>query len=399
MMFLCPVSSNRLRPAFARGVNIWYSPESGGRLITFAAARKILGEDVARELWVRSDLKGVVCGWKKCPSCSHEMRIVNAPKWAGAFEVDVCRNCHIIWLDQDEFPAVPGHEDLISHYGDASLVASVVHDQAKILVEQHKKENPSLFGEGPESLWKSLPAFIGMPVEMDDEKKYGSAWLTWIIGALLVIIHFGLIDKFPFFLNDWALLPAEPFRQSGLTLISWGFLHADAFHLFSNLYFFGVFADDVEVYYGKTKFLFLIFGCLLFSSFILILTQYHADIPHVGLSGVICAIMVNYGLIYRKARIAYLMPYMHTNGSGQFMRAVGWVRLASIWVIAGFVLKDLVYYVVFELSEATRVSHSGHLLGALLGFGFWFLNGCPNWYYDTLPKDETTIKDRLLPYK
>ncbi len=397
-MFLCPVTSCKLRSAFARGVNIWYSPESQGRMITFAAARKLIGEDAVGELWVRSEVKSEGESWKKCPSCSKYLKIVTAPKWAGEYEVDVCRNCHLIWLDQGKFPQVPHEEDLLTNYGDASLVTSIAKERAQVYVEQDKLDNPALIGEGPEAFWKRVPAILGFPVEMEDARKEGIGWMTLALAVVMILIHV-LISGDGDLLRSWGFEPANSLKHFGLTFFTYGFLHADWFHLLSNLYFFGVFADDVEIYYGQMKFFLFIGLCLFFSSFVTLATTSKPDIFHVGMSGVISALMVNYGLIYRKSRIAFLMPYFHTLGNGGFVRAIGWYRIPAFWVIAFYVAKDLFYYFLMEKNGLTNVSHSGHLQGAFFGVVFWIASGCPNWYYDSVPGEAVPVEDKLLPYK
>lgn len=399
-MFLCPISSSKLRSAFARGVNIWYSAETGGRLINLAVVRKILGPDVASELWVRSSLKTSIRSWKKCPSCSHHLKIVNAPQWAGGYEIDVCRNCHLVWLDRKDFPEIPVPEDMITPYGDATLVRSVAEQIAYVSVAQDKKDNSDIIGPGPDSMWKAIPGFIGLPIEMEDDRKNGLGWLTWTLALQMLTIHYFFTSSDPAFIKEWSLITSDIFRHMGLTTITWGFIHADWVHLISNIYFFGVFADDVEIYYGRRKFLLLIIGCLFSSAFITMLINSKPNIPHIGISGVICAIMVNYGLIYRKSRIAFFMPYMHSVASGAYTRMFGWFRISSIWVIAAYFAKDLLLYFFFELSHLNNISYSGHIMGACFGFIFWLLSGCPNWYYDSVDKSEGTIKERMiLPYK
>lgn len=399
-MFICPITSSKLRSAFVRGVNIWYSPESGGRLVTLAVIRKLIGNDAATELWVRSGLKETVTSWKHCPSCSKTMKIVLAPQWMGAYEIDVCRNCHLAWLDRQDFPQVPVPEDMLTPAGDASIVSEVTKELAKVSIAQDRRNNQSITGPGPDSLWKSIPGFIGLPVEMDDERKNGLGWMTWVLGLLMVLLHALYTASDVNFLKEWAFLPAEPFRHFGLTTISFGFLHADWAHLLSNLYFFGVFADDIEVYYGRAKFLLLILCCLLFASITRVAFTSSPQILHVGMSGAICALMINYGLIYRKSRIAFFMPYMHSVGSGRFIRMFGWIRVSAIWVIAGYLAKDAALYFIMESSRLTNVSHSGHLFGFLFGFLFWLVNGAPNWYYDSTGTNEVGAKDRaILPYK
>jgi membrane associated rhomboid family serine protease/Zn-finger nucleic acid-binding protein len=399
-MFLCPVTSTKLRSAFVRGVNIWYSPASGGRLVTMAVIRRLIGPDAATELWVRSGLKEAVTSWKHCPSCSKSMKIVVTPNWLGAYEIDVCRNCHLSWLDRKDFPQVPVPEDMLTPEGDASMLKDVATEMAKVAIAQDKRHNRPITGDGPESFWKSIPGFIGLPVEMEDDRKNGLGWMTWALALTMLIIHAFLTASDGDFLRQWAFLPAEPFRHFGLTTISFGFLHADWLHLLSNLYFFGVFADDVEVYYGRTKFLLLILGCLVLASITRVLSTDSPNVMHVGMSGAICALMVNYGLIYRKSRIAFLIPYLHSLGSGRFMRVLGWVRISSIWVILGYLAKDAALYFIMETGRHSSISHSGHLFGFLFGFVFWLVSGAPNWYYDSTSTTEVSAKDRAtLPYE
>ncbi len=395
-MFLCPISSTKLRSAFVRGVNVWYSPDNGGRLVNLAVVRKVLGPDLATEMWVRSGLKTTLSCWKKCPSCSHNMKIVNAPQWAGGYEVNVCRNCYLLWLDKNDFPEIPTPDDMIFPIGDATIVSSMVEQISYNYQAQDKKDNPDIIGPGPESMWKSIPGFMGLPVEMEDDRKNGLGWATWVIAFSMLMVHIFLTTKNPSFIKEWSLLPIDFFRHAGLTTITWGFIHADWAHLISNLYFFGVFADDVEVYYGKRKFLYLIFGCLFFSAFTTYVIYKNPSTPHIGLSGVICAIMINYGLIYRKSRIAFFMPYMHSLTNGSYTRIFGWIRISAIWVIVGYMIKDLILYFIFELNHFSYVSYSGHIIGATFGFIFWLLNGCPNWYYDSVNSTFGTIKERMI---
>jgi len=306
----------------------------------------------------------------------------------------------LIWLDKKDFPEIPTREDMISPHGDATLVRTVADQLLKVSIAQDKKNNPDIIGTGPDAMWKAIPGFLGLPIEMEDERKNGLGWLTWSLAVIMFFVHYFFSSSDSNFIKDWALIPSDFFRYGGVTTISWGFIHADWPHLLSNLYFFGVFADDVEIYYGKTKFLLLILSCLIISAFCTFVMDLKSNIPHVGISGVICAIMVNYGLIYRKSKIAFFLPYMYSMSNGSYGRLFGWFRISAIWVMLGYFLKDLSLFFFFELSKQSNVSYSGHLIGSILGFIFWMINGCPNWYYDSVDHHEGSLQERLLlPYK
>ncbi len=366
-----------MRQARAKGGSFWYCPHSRGRAVTLEMAKKYLGEDGAREIWIRSQYQ-FRPSVTPCPSCTRPMRSVTQPGWMGGGEVDVCRGCHFVWINPGEHPAVPGPGDLITPEGDSTIVKDRVEGARDYLIaaDARERDRSALMGEGSEGLLARLPAFLGLPVEMSDRGRAEGAWLTWALFLIVFAIHVATMEM-PTFLSDWGFSPSDPFKHGGLNALTSVLLHGGWLHVVFNLYFFMLFSDDVEEDLGKLKYLGLLVSSALFCSIGAILVSGRPDVPHVGLSGVIMALMSYYALQFPRSRIAYLVPVVHTislprAGAG-WISGIRWLRL-PVWAVAVvFLLKDALFYFLHERTHLTQVSHSVHLSGMVAGIVFWFV--------------------------
>jgi membrane associated rhomboid family serine protease len=373
-MLIDPISGMRMVRAKAAGGVFWYCRYSGSRLLTVVCAKKFLGEDGTREIWVRSGLSPQLSE-HKCPSCTKPMRLVTKPGWIGeGGEIDVCRGCHFIWIKPDAHPEVPKPDDLIVPEGDSTLLrdagdAAVAYAQKKDEIEKDEK---NMIGEGPSSLGGQIVGFFRLPVEMSEHGRPVHTYVSWFFMLLMGLVYFKYREQFHFDL--FGFYPSDPLKNSGLNIFTNAFLHAGAFHLLFNLYFFSMFSDDVEYDLGPVKFVFFFISALILTAFFnFLLARGDARaIPHVGMSGLIMALMAYYALQFPKGRIAYLVPVIHrfSFGAGAMAGLWGarWIRISAWWVFLVFVLKDFLFY---KFAGSTGVSYSGHLGGALAGVILW----------------------------
>jgi membrane associated rhomboid family serine protease len=97
-----------------------------------------------------------------------------------------------------------------------------------------------------------------------------------------------------------------------VTLLSSIFLHGGAMHLGGNMLFLWIFGDNIELKFGKIKYLaiYLIWG--ISAGFIHILGDTSSIIPAVGASGAISGVLGAYLVIFPRARIqtAMIMGFM-----------------------------------------------------------------------------------------
>lgn len=286
-------------------------------------------------------------------------------------------SCHLIWLDQGEFPVVPHPEDFINKDGDSTQVSDFVEAKAQTLIREDKKriDEENIQGRGPDSMIKTIFGFFSLPVEMDDNKRIDFPLFTWGISLLCFLIHVYFTNNQT--IQMFGFYPKLSLNGDWLNYIVNVFMHGDYFHLLSNLYFFLTFADNVEDYYGKIKFVLIILLAPFIINFLTSMISIKGNLPHIGLSGVITAIMVLYGFTFRNSRIAFLIPYFHFSGSltrsMHYLPSFTWLRFKAKYVVFFYCIKDLLYYFLFEKEGATNISHSSHLAGAIIGMLIYFL--------------------------
>lgn len=119
------------------------------------------------------------------------------------------------------------------------------------------------------------------------------------------------------------LIPAE------LTLVTYAFLHADWMHLLGNMLFLWVFGDNVEDAFGHFKFLVFYLVSAAFAAMAHIVTHPTSDLPLVGASGAVAAIVAAYLLLHPHVKLWVL-------ALGRIPLPIpAWVAL-GIWIAVQF---------------------------------------------------------------
>ncbi len=109
------------------------------------------------------------------------------------------------------------------------------------------------------------------------------------------------------FVNTWASIPSEIAHGIDLqTLITSMFLHGGWAHLIGNMLFLWIFADNIEATIGNFRFiLFYLLGGIM-AGVVQTYIDPASDIPCVGASGAISAVMGAYVAMFPKSRIRML---------------------------------------------------------------------------------------------
>lgn len=101
--------------------------------------------------------------------------------------------------------------------------------------------------------------------------------------------HFGLLDQ------------AIPFVSSV-------FLHGGWLHILSNMWSLWIFGDNVEDWFGHTRFALFYVSCGVASGLMHLLFNWGSTLPTIGASGAVAGVMGAYLLLYPRARILTLVP-------------------------------------------------------------------------------------------
>lgn len=304
----CPNCHVSLVQSHELGGIFYTCPSCGGRSAGLMLLRKLgLPFELYEELNIVSH-KGAEPFARKCPHCSRKMRKSSVVLNGMTVELDVCEVCKQVWFDPSEF------QMLQLKAPEKETEAPLPPEARRIIAEYNlqkieEKNKESYFGDDatPSDPLKMLAGLLGMPVELDEEAKESKPYMTYLLTGIFLLTALGInvfssesyaIKTYGFIVSQWG-------RDYGLTILSSFFIHAGIFHLLGNLYFFYVFANNVEERLGKINFLLLLFGAHISGLICYVLFGQSPDIPSVGASGGIAGILAYYAIMFPNAKIAF----------------------------------------------------------------------------------------------
>lgn len=150
------------------------------------------------------------------------------------------------------------------------------------------------------------------PIGDDNVRGATVPLITWALLALNILVflvEFSLGNAgLEQFIRQFGVIPAEIVRGQDLhTLLTSMFLHGGWMHLIGNMLFLWVFSDNIEAVLGKIGFpIFYLLGGLAASAWH-ILSGPSSNVPSVGASGAIAAILGAYIVMFPQSRIRLLL--------------------------------------------------------------------------------------------
>jgi membrane associated rhomboid family serine protease len=165
-----------------------------------------------------------------------------------------------------------------------------------------------------------------------------------------------------------------------LSVLSAMFLHGGLLHLLGNMLFLYVFGNNVEDRLGRLRYLFFYLACGYAATYGFALANPNSEETLVGASGAIAGVLGAYLLLFPRARVTSLIPFL-------FFIPV-WL---PAWVVLGswFVLQWL-YFQGAGTAEGAGVAYLAHVVGFVTGVVLVVLLGGlrvrrpppPTWDYD-----------------
>jgi len=151
-----------------------------------------------------------------------------------------------------------------------------------------------------------------------------------------------------------------PCRLGGLTwqaLFSSMFLHGSWMHLIGNMWFLWIFGNNVEDSMGHLRFLVFYLLAGLVAALAHVFTEPSSQIPMVGASGAISAIMGAYLVLYPRALVHTLFFF------------VVFIRIVPLpaWVMLGYWMAIQVVSSLLDPAAAGGVAYTAHIGGFLAG--------------------------------
>ncbi|HEY1786824.1 MAG TPA: rhomboid family intramembrane serine protease, partial [Verrucomicrobiae bacterium] len=323
----CPTCKIGLQTVRQREGVYYYCSECKGRAVTVPQIRRMTGDRFAGGL-VRKMNTAADVSWRTCPFCQVPMKTfeVSDPP----FTLDACKPCVTFWFDAGKFDELP--EGVFE--SPEALLMTALEAEAR-----QKMERQAMMGEGytadpPDEFWKWIPALLGFPVKYYDAEMSRRPWTTWLLSALIFVVSVWAFTDLEYAIKNFGMIPAEAFRYGGATLLTSFFLHGGVMHLLGNLYFFLLFAGEVENFLGWWRFLLLIFLATIVGHIFHILGNLHSEVPCIGASGGISGVLIFYACQFPRARLGFFF---------WFLRQAGWIQVPA-W--AAFVLWFLLQLIV-----------------------------------------------------
>ena len=106
MEFSCPTCSVVLQAQKLDGIRLWKCESCRGFAISLPIFRKELNTETFKNIWQKISAGEIETG-RPCPGCKKPLSVVEADGQDGAIMIDVCRSCHILWFDDNEFSDLP----------------------------------------------------------------------------------------------------------------------------------------------------------------------------------------------------------------------------------------------------------------------------------------------------
>jgi membrane associated rhomboid family serine protease len=142
-----------------------------------------------------------------------------------------------------------------------------------------------------------------------------------------------------------------------LSVLSSMFLHGGWLHLLGNMLFLWVFGNNVEDRLGRVRYLFFYLLCGYVAAYGFAFTQPNSRETLVGASGAIAGVLGAYIVLFPRARVTSLVPFLFFLPA----RFPAWVVLGS-W----FVLQYL-YFQGAGLAAGSNVAYFAHVAGFVAG--------------------------------
>ncbi len=140
-------------------------------------------------------------------------------------------------------------------------------------------------------------------------------WAIIVVNLLIYLYESSLSSAgLDHFLQTWALIPASIQLNNPLTwyrFFTHIWLHASWFHVITNMWFLGIFGDNIEDRLGSIRYLvFYILGGLAAGALQFAFSPGNETIPALGASGAIAAVMGAYVIFYPRAKVVTFVPFL-----------------------------------------------------------------------------------------
>ena len=153
------------------------------------------------------------------------------------------------------------------------------------------------------------------------------------------------------------LTPPSYHKNPVVSALTSMFLHGGWLHILGNMLFLWIFGNNVEDRFGRLRYLLFYLGCGMLATYGFAVANPQSTDALIGASGAIAGVLGAYLILYPRARVWSLVPFL------LFIP----LRLPA-WIVLGlWFLLQWVYTAGYAVSQAGSVAYLAHVLGFLAG--------------------------------
>lgn len=206
------------------------------------------------------------------------------------------------------------------------------------------------------------------PIGDDNSGRRSVPIVTYVLIAINVVVFLLELQGGEAFIQEWAFIPAQfGANPSGeaITALTAMFLHGGWMHLFGNMLYLWIFADNVEDRFGKIWFLifYLVSGFAATAAQYLVTPQ--MTIPNVGASGAIAGVLGAYILLFPRALVRVAIGYSVVAMPALIVLGM-WIVLQLFSGVGSIATTD-------ETANTGGVAYMAHIGGFVAGLALAFL--------------------------
>jgi membrane associated rhomboid family serine protease len=241
-----------------------------------------------------------------------------------------------------------------------------------------------------------------LPYKIEDERHFaGKAILVYSFCAIYLLGHIVLYNFLPESYREdiFYRFGCVPIDFKWWTPLTCTFLHGNWLHIIGNLYFFWIYGRNCEKYLGSVRFLilYLLGAFVSVGTHVITVPAYYNDIPTIGASGAISAVLGAFLIFFPTVKIRMLIfsviysrplpshaPAYFVLGSWFIVQIAYGLQIVSdvmgvaFWAhIAGFATGAAVASIYKVLSHISEEKHHEQEEKQLMPIWESFLNGAP----------------------
>ncbi len=200
------------------------------------------------------------------------------------------------------------------------------------------------------------------PIGDDNSARRSFPIVTYILIVVNVLVFMLELQNGNAFIREWAFIPREfGANPAGeiQTVLTAMFMHGGWLHLFGNMLYLWIFADNVEDNFGSFPFLLFYLICGALATFAQMAAMPQSNVPNLGASGAIAGVLAAYLVLYPHGRVTVLI--------GAAMTQVPALLVIGLWIVLQLVSGIGSIANTTQTGDAGGIAYMAHVGGFFAG--------------------------------